>query len=310
MANAKVTQLLNETAMTVINLMETEGVNWSKPWVNTTRKNGQPISIYKREYSGINRWILGMKMSLNDWQSPVFATFKKWKEVGATIKKGEKATSVFLFKNFVKKIENDQGEEEEILLRKSDTFPVFNADQVEGWNGNWLEPEEEIELSKDWNDVELADLIVNNTGATIHYKDQDHAFYSPSSDVIVMPTKEQFKDQNGYYGTMFHELIHWTGSDSRLARTFGKRFGDKKYACEELVAELGAAMLSGIARVDATPRADHAKYLNTWIKGLKDSPSLLMKAASKAEEASQYIIEQSSNNNDKVRQLVMDLVAA
>ena len=125
-----------------------------------------------------------------------------------------------------------------------------------------------------------------------------------------MPTKAQFKNDSGYYGTMFHELVHWTGHASRLARKFGNRFGDDNYAKEELVAELGGAMLSAIAKVDAEPRADHAKYLNGWIKGLKDQPKMILTAASKAEKAAQYIIEQSSNNNDKVKQLVMDLVAA
>jgi antirestriction protein ArdC len=103
---------------------------------------------------------------------------------------------------------------------------------------------------------------------------------------------------------MFHELVHWTGHSSRLDRKFGTRKGNDNYAKEELVAELGAAMLSAIAKVDAEPRADHAKYLNGWIKGLKDQPKMILTAASKAEKAAQFIIDQSTQNSKEVGELI------
>lgn len=300
--------ILEVVANKVIKLMETEGMDWSKSWTTTTKNNGQPISIYKKDYKGINRLILGLEMAMNGYGSPVFATFQKWKSVGAKIKKGATSHEVVFFKTLTKAELNDKGEELEIKIPMLRTYRVFNADQVEGWDGNWLtDGEEQVQ---EWKDIELADLIVSHSGAKIDHINQDKAFYMPSKDQICMPTKAQFKDESGYYGTMFHELVHWTGHASRLDRKFGNKFGNDNYAKEELVAELGGAMLSAIAKVDAEPRADHAKYLNGWIKGLKDQPKMILTAASKAEKASQYIIEQSSNNNDKVRQLVMDLVAA
>ena len=294
--------ILNNTAMALIKLMETEGMNWTKPWKTTTMNNGQPISIYKKEYNGINRWILGMEMALNGYGSPVFATFQKWKAVGAKIKKGATSHEVVFFKTLFKTQLDEKGEEEQIKIPLMKTYRVFNADQVEGWKGNWLTEGEE--QTQDWNDVELADLIVENSGAEIDHINQDKAFYMPSLDKIVMPTKEQFKDDSGYYGTMFHELVHWTGHSSRLDRKFGTRKGNDNYAKEELVAELGAAMLSAIAKVDAEPRADHAQYLNGWIKGLKDQPKMILTAASKAEKAAQFIIDQSTENSEKVKELV------
>jgi len=294
--------ILNNTAMALIKLMETEGMNWTKPWKTTTMNNGQPISIRKREYNGINRWILGMEMALNGYTSPVFATFQKWKEVGAKIKKGATSHEVVFFKTLFKTQLDQKGEEEQIKIPLLKTYRVFNADQVEGWQGNWLTEGEE--QTQDWNDVELADLIVENSGAEIDHINQDKAFYMPSLDKIVMPKKEQFKDDSGYYGTMFHELVHWTGHSSRLDRKFGTRKGNDNYAKEELVAELGAAMLSAIAKVDAEPRADHAQYLNGWIKGLKDQPKMILTAASKAEKAAQFIIDQSTENSEKVKELV------
>ena len=294
--------ILNNTAMALIKLMETEGMNWTKPWKTTTMNNGQPISIRKREYNGINRWILGMEMALNGYTSPVFATFQKWKEVGAKIKKGATSHEVVFFKTLFKTQVDEKGEEEQIKIPLLKTYRVFNADQVEGWKGNWLTEGEE--QTQDWNDVELADLIVENSGAEINHVNQDKAFYMPSQDMICMPEKAQFKDDSGYYGTMFHELVHWTGHSSRLDRKFGTRKGNDNYAKEELVAELGAAMLSAIAKVDAEPRADHAQYLNGWIKGLKDQPKMILTAASKAEKAAQFIIDQSTENSEKVKELV------
>lgn len=297
------TTILNDIAAKVIKLMETEGMNWTKPWTTTTKNNGQPTSIYKQNYKGINRWHLGMTMALMGYTSPVFATFAKWKEVGATIKKGEKSHEVVFFKTLRKEQENEQGETETVNIPMMKTYRVFNADQVEGWDGNWLVADDK-EQSQDWDDVELADMIINSSGANIQHRNQDQAFYMPSLDQIIMPERKQFKDDSGYYGTMFHELVHWTGSKTRLDRKFGTRRGDDNYAKEELVAELGAAMLSGIAKVDVEPRADHAHYLNGWIKGLKDQPKIIMTAASNAEKAAQFIIDSASETNDLISTLI------
>lgn len=297
------TTILNDIAAKVIKLMETEGMNWTKPWTTTTKNNGQPTSIYKQNYKGINRWHLGMTMALMGYTSPVFATFAKWKEVGATIKKGEKSHEVVFFKTLRKEQENEQGETETVNIPMMKTYRVFNADQVEGWDGNWLVADDK-EQSQDWDDVELADMIINSSGANIQHRNQDQAFYMPSLDQIIMPERKQFKDDSGYYGTMFHELVHWTGSKTRLDRKFGTRRGDDNYAKEELVAELGAAMLSGIAKVDVEPRADHAHYLNGWIKGLKDQPKMIMTAASNAEKAAQFIIDSASETNDLISTLI------
>ena len=295
--------ILTEIANKVIKLMETEGTNWTKPWTTTTKNNGQPISIYKQDYKGINRWHLGMTMAILGYQSPVFATFNKWKEVGATIKKGEKGHEVIFFKTLKIEEQNDEGETETKNIPLLKTYRVFNADQVEGWNGNWL-TDEGKEQTQEWSDLELADMIINSSGANIQHRNQDQAFYMPSTDQIVMPERKQFKSDSGYYGTIFHELVHWTGSKTRLDRKFGTRFGDDNYAKEELVAELGAAMLSGIAKVDAEPRADHAQYLKGWIKGLKEQPKLIMTAASNAEKAAQFIIDSAASTNELISTLI------
>ena len=297
--------ILNQISSTVIKLMETEGVNWTKPWKTVTKNNGQPISIYKKEYSGLNRFHLGMVMAISGYSSPVFATLPKWNKVGAKVKKGSKSHEAIFFKTLTVKDRDSDNDTDTKSIPLMKVYKVYNADQVEGWDGDWLEkPDTDGELVQDWKDVELADLIINSSGANITHKKSDQAFYMPSTDQIVMPERKQFKDDSGYYGTMFHELVHWTGSETRLQRKFGVRFGSDGYAREELIAELGAAMLSGISRVDIEPRPDHAKYLNSWIKNLKEQPKAILSAASGAEKAAQFIIDKAKETNELVNTLI------
>ena len=296
---AKQSNILSEIAATVIDLMKDHGTAWTKPWTTITTNQGQPISAKKREYSGINRFHLGMVMAVKGYQSPVFGTFQQWKSLGANVRKGEKSTEVVFFKTLLKKDKNDKGEETTSAIPLMKTYRVFNADQVENWDGSWIEVKED-DRDQAWNDVSNADWLIENCGAKIEWKNQDQAFYMPSTDKICMPEKRQFKDQSGYYGTMFHELIHWTGNETRLNRKFGTRFGSDGYAKEELIAELGAAMLSGITKVDAEPRADHAEYLNGWIKGLKANPKIIMTAASQAEKGVQAILDAAKTTIEAV----------
>ncbi len=119
-------------------------------------------------------------------------------------------------------------------------------------------------------------------------------FTGPSTDEVVLPPQHLFTGTStssateAYFGVALHELTHWTAP--RLQREFGKRFGDVAYAAEELVAELGAAFLGAKLGIEAEPRADHAKYLSSWIKILKGDRRALITAAAKAAEASDYLL--------------------
>jgi antirestriction protein ArdC len=118
----------------------------------------------------------------------------------------------------------------------------------------------------------------------------NRAFYSPASDHVQMPPIEAFRDAESYYATLAHETTHWTRHPSRLDRDFGrKRHGDEGYAMEELVAELGSAFLS--ADLDLTPevRDDHAAYIASWIKVLKDDKRAIFSAASHAQRAADFL---------------------
>lgn len=109
----------------------------------------------------------------------------------------------------------------------------------------------------------------------------------------MMPESKQFKTKAGYYSTLFHEMVHATGADTRLKRVFGRSMRDSKYAAEELVAEFGASFLCISHGIVAEPRLDHATYINGWIRLLKDKPTALMTATSKAYKACEWLQQEA-----------------
>ena len=117
----------------------------------------------------------------------------------------------------------------------------------------------------------------------------ERAFYSLTDDKIRLPNFSDFKSGSAYYATRGHESVHWTGHASRCNREFGKRFGDDAYAFEELIAELGAAMLSAVIGIDNEPRQDHAHYLKHWVQILKSDKKAIFAAASKSQAAVDYL---------------------
>ena len=286
----KTNETLNAIAQTVITMMNEHGTNWTKPWKDAVRVHGQPVSAKKRAYTGINRISLGLSMAVFGHTSPVFGTFKQWKSLGANVKKGSKGYKVIFYTTVIVK---DKDTDKDKALPCAKVYTVFNSDQVENWNGSWLEEDIE-EFDQQWNDIEDVDQFINSIGADITLDNTNSAFYRPSTDSIHMPNKAQFNDAQSYYGTLFHELVHWTGHETREDRKLNTRFGSDKYAFEELVAELGSAMLSGITSVETTPREDHAIYLNNWMQCLKDEPKAIQKACSLAEKASQFILNSST----------------
>src|SRR5439155_9518281 len=118
----------------------------------------------------------------------------------------------------------------------------------------------------------------------------NRAYYSPSSDHIQMPPFQAFTEGPAYYSTLAHEHTHWTGKADRCDRQLGKRFGDNAYAAEELIAELGAAFVCAHLGLSTEPREDHAKYIQSWLKVLRSDKRAIFTAASKAQQAADYLI--------------------
>lgn len=274
----------------IIAQMEQGVIPWRKGWKAVS---GSYNAKSKRYYSFINQMIL--------WTKPgAYASFKQWNDLGCKIKKGAKAE--FIMEWFSKEITytktDAEGNEEEVKYKKwfPKMYPVFHSSQVDGWT----EPEpadiKAADPIKEAEEVIEAYKSFSGIKAIYTEKESDKAFYSPISDYIQVPKKEQFDDIAEYYSTLFHEMTHSTGHSSRLDRGLDKMpaaFGTETYSKEELVAELGSAMIMAKLEID-TPETfmNSAAYLEGWLKALKDDKTLLVSAASYAEAATRYIFNE------------------
>ncbi len=275
---------------TIIQQLEAGTVPWQKPWKGGT---SQSISIPKNattgnKYRGINILLLWSSAIEHDYPTQEWATFKQWQSKKEAIRKGEKGNLIVFYDTIEKEVD---GETKEIPFLKSSV--VFNRSQLASY--------EAAEKAENLNPISLiekinqVDTFIENTGAIIEHTG-NQAFYRPSTDQICMPTPEAFVDTKtstateGYYSTLLHELTHWTGSPQRLARQGGKKFGDENYATEELIAELGAAFLCAEFEITCTSKnTNHASYIASWLKALKENKHCIFTAASEASKAVAYL---------------------
>ncbi len=258
----------------IIEALEQGTAPWVKPWSTA----GMPRNaVSGREYSGINTILLAM----SPYGSPLWVTYKQAEAVGGHVRKGEHGTTVVFFKSLrLSDVNNPESREKSIPLLRS--FTVFNTQQIEGL------PEKYTLVNKPQLD-NFADNGQAETylGKAIIEHGKGKACFIPSADVIHMPNKIDFKSIADYYATGLHELTHWTGHRSRLARDFNGRFGDAAYAFEELIAELGAAFLCGHCSIDG--QLQHASYIQSWLKVLKSDKRAIFTAAAAARKASEFI---------------------
>lgn len=270
----------------IIELLEAGTDAWKKTW-EVAANNGMPVNaLTGAPYRGVNVIVLFMASAQNGYTSNKWMTYKQAQSVGAQVRKGEKSVTGVFF-DMVKKRAKEEGEED-ALIPMAKAFYLFNLDQID--NLPEAMKEAAAEPRRDFNRIEEAEAFLGATGAVISHGG-NRAFYRPSTDEIRLPEPEAFISPENYYATALHELTHWTGHASRLDRDFSKhrRFGDEHYAFEELVAELGAAYLCGeFGFIDATVE-NHASYLASWIKVLKNDKNAIFTAAKHASAAYDFL---------------------
>jgi len=255
----------------IIKQLESGVAPWVKPW-HSHGVDAPYNPIAKRYYNGINFVQLSMMPgSTHNW-----VTYKQAQSVGAQVRKGSKGVQVIYFSP-LEVTDKATGDAKKIPMLK--TYTVFNADQVDG-----LElpaPTERTEIEA----VESCEAFIKAQRARIQFGG-NRAFYVPSLDYIQLPELDQFKSTPDYYATALHELSHWTGHESRLNRDFKNKFGSEAYAFEELVAELGSAMLCAHLKLDG--QLQHSSYIASWLKVLKDDPKNILKASALAQKILNY----------------------
>jgi antirestriction protein ArdC len=263
---------------------------WLKPW-NAGHASGRitrPLRGNGIPYNGINVLMLWSAAIEKGYAAPVWMTFKQATELKAIVRKGEHG-SLVVYADKIIRTETDAatGEDAERAIPFMKGHTVFNVEQIDGLPEHfYAKPPARVDTVQR---IDRAEGFFASTGAAIRHGGT-MAYYNVSQDFVQMPPFECFRDAEGYYATLAHETTHWTRHTSRLDRDFGrKRFGDEGYAMEELVAELGSAFLS--SDLDLTPeiREDHASYIASWIKVLKDDKRAIFTAASHAQRAADFM---------------------
>jgi len=272
---------------------------WVKPWnaehaagsiTRPLRHNGQP-------YSGINVVSLWASAFAQNFAAPIWMTFRQALELNGHVRKGEKGSLVVYADRFTRKDTDEAtGDETEREIPFLKAYTVFNVEQIDGLSAIYyarLAPSLDPALNPAAR-IERAEKFFAATGAAIQHGGTS-AFYRPSTDSVQMPPFESFRNADGYYATLAHELTHWTGHKSRLDRSFGEhRFGSNAYAQEELVAELGAAFLCADLELELAPREDHASYIANWLEVLKSDNRAVFTAAAHAQRAADFIHKASA----------------
>lgn len=273
---------------TIITALEAGVAPWTKPW----NGGAEPVSLSTgRPYRGINWLVLSLVADEQGYDSNVWMTYKQAAAHGGQVRKGEKGTAIVFWKMLERK--DDNGDAKSVPLLRY--YTVFNAAQVDGLElpDKFVpEPADEDEvrtMQTVFDDVTNVWDATGNSRPTITFGGH-RAFYRPSEDSITLPPMDDFTDVAGFAGTLLHEAAHSTGHASRLNRWDGKshEFGCNDYAEEELVAEIGAAMLA--ARLGLPMQVDRsAAYVASWLERLKDDRSLLIAAAQRAQKAVDWV---------------------
>lgn len=266
---------------------------WERPFFKTNLAAPKNV-ITKKPYRGLNVVSLWFAAEEQGFCSNIWGTFDQWKEKGKSIKKGETGTPVFFFKptKYTVETTNEAGEieleeKESCLIRY---YIVFNASQMTDFAPE--ETEEEQETSEEIkNKIEnFKKNFLDKTG--IKYSEgKARACYIPSVDEVYLPSIEQFILKDEYIPTACHEFTHATGAESRLNRDFSGKFGDKSYAFEELVADIGAGFLSAVLGENYIFQNNNIAYLKSWVEILEDQPKAILKACSYAQKAADYLLE-------------------
>jgi antirestriction protein ArdC len=280
----------------VVESLEKGAVPWQKPWSGGTA--GIPRNfVSTKAYRGINVFLLSYTSHMKGYQSPFWVSYKQAQSLGGNVRKGEHSPSPVVFYRVIENKMDTSKREGEVssddlkshaMLRYT---PMFNTDQCEGLKV----PDLSEAPKKEHERIASAQSIIDAMpyAPTINVRPSNRAFYSPMSDAVTVPELSQFDNAELYYATLFHELGHSTGHETRLNRDLNNHggHGSHEYSKEELVAEFCASYLCGIAGIENRTLENQTACINGWLTILKDQKQRkwLTWAASQAQKAADYI---------------------
>ena len=276
----------------VIKALAEGTVVWQCPWNQVGLPKNVTTGI---EYRGWNIFWLNWHTIIKGYKTPFYITYKQAQELGGSIKMGEKGIKIIYWasielKNQSTNTENQDSEEPNEkyptrLVPKEHT--VFNIDQAEGIQFPVVEALIKNEAAKIEACEEVIRNMPNKPGINI---DGSSAYYIRSTDKVVVPNLKVHNSSEEFYCTLFHELAHSTGHESRLNRKELLDGGRENYSKEELTAELTAAFLCAVTGIQQKTIDNSAAYIKGWLSALKNDKTLILKAASQAQKAADYIL--------------------
>ncbi len=329
---SKVDAALQRFAEMLIKRMEEMQKDWHQGWIGGGSMFGLPQNISGRTYEGSNAFLLFLHTAENGYKAPVYMTFGQLHKEGAQVLKGEKAVPVFKWGFSIKDKDGKKVTEEEFHNMTDDEkkecnrrpflkiYPEFNIDQTNMSEVNKEKYDAVVSQFRKTDVPTITDGMYVNKAidrmmekqewlCKIQYdKEEKGAYYNPAKDIVVLPTKAQFrihpddpeecfKDGQEFYGTALHEMAHSTGHPSRLDRLKPAAFGSPEYAKEELVAELTSAMVGNTLGFDRRISDNNVAYLQNWTSALRKEPKFIVSVMADVNKASRIIIE----NIDKQR---------
>jgi antirestriction protein ArdC len=282
--------LYDEITDKIIAELEAGRVPWVQPWGTAAAK--APLAMPKnastnRQYSGVNILILWGAVIERGFAGQSWLTFRQALSLGGHVRKGERGTTVVYADRYVPNDEKrraaETGEDAQAIpfLKR---FTVFNTDQCDGLPADIATAAPPLLPGMIEPRVEA---LIEATGIDFRIGG-NRAFYAPAEDYVQVPPPAAYFEPINWHRTAFHELCHASGHKSRLNRDLGGSYGTKKYAFEELIAELGAAF--SCASLGIIPTVRHADYIASWLEVLREDNRAIVRAASQASKAADYLL--------------------
>lgn len=288
---------------------------WGRPW-KSAKVSGSALAAQgfalpynattERRYSGVNTLLLWCERDRNGYALPAWLTFKQAVTAGGRVRKGETGTVAVFADKFIPKTEAAKARaegREAVPVYYLKAFTLFNVEQCDGL------PEAMTSLAPPTEPAPLPerlDAIAQTLGVNVRLGG-NRAFYTTALDSVTMPHVAQFPDRLDFDRTLLHELTHATGHPTRLARDLSGSFGSANYAREELCAELGAAMAAAAMGIE--PTVQHASYLESWLKVLKEDNRAIFRAAAQATKAADMLLDAEAKGREAAAQAAAELAA-
>ena len=269
----------------IVAAIEAGAGEFKMPWHHNGTSTARPANIASgKAYRGVNVLALWVAAEIARYDDGLWGTYRQWQALEAQVRKGERGTTVVLWKEVTPAGGDDRAGEEDSPARRifARAFTVLNVAQVDGYQP------EPVALLPGTERLAHAEAFIGNLGINTVFG-SPNAYYRPATDTVHMPDFGYFHEAAGFYGSWIHECGHGSGAKHRLDRDLSGRFGSAAYALEEISVELLSGMILADLGIAHHPRPDHAAYVASWLQVLKDDPRAIFTAAGKAQQAADWM---------------------